>query len=108
MQSVYEIDRSNVLADASAKLRDFYVFGMNGVGVERGAVSEHRDQSAVVRARQMQRVKSHRETLNFRNNPRQAAQEIYMFVPSELLYVISILPDHNVCQHFSSFRRERL
>ena len=96
-----------MLADASAKLRDLYVFGVHGVSVERRAVCEDCDQSCIVGARQMQRVKADREALDLRDNPAQLAQQIYMFFTGELLDVSSILPNHNMCQHFLATKKHK-
>ena len=97
--SLDEVDRSDMLADGSAEFRDFNVFRVNGVSVECGPVFEDGDQSGVVGARQKKRVKAYRKALNFRNDPSQIAQQVYMFFPSKLFDVVSILPDHNVCKH---------
>ena len=54
-------------ADAPAEFRDFDVFGMNGVGIERCSIFEDADETSVVRAREEKSVSADRQTLNLGN-----------------------------------------
>src|SRR5689334_9560369 len=88
-----------MLADASAEFGDLNMFGMDGVSVERAPVCEDGDKTRIVRARQKQHVETDGEALHFRNNILQPAQQIHMLLARKLLDVLTILPDHDVCQH---------
>src|ERR1043165_218760 len=72
---------------------------MNGISVERGAISERGYEARVVRAGQKQRVGADRKRLHFGNERGQRAQSFHVFLARRLFHVGTVLPDHDVCQH---------
>ncbi len=87
-------------ADLAAEFRDFHVFHMDGIRIKGGAICKDRNQSSIVRSRQVNGVKANGQTLNLWNDGGQLAEEGDMFIARKLLNVISILPNDYVCQHF--------
>jgi hypothetical protein len=90
-----------VRADRAPEVCDTYVFWMNGVGVERGAVAEDGDEPRVVRARKMKRVGADREALYSADDGRKTTQARDMLIAYVLFNVGAIFPDNDMSEHFS-------
>lgn len=94
-----EIYGSDVFGDRPAELRSFDVLGMNGVGLEAGAIAKDRDEPGVIGTRKIKHVEADRQTLQLRNNGSKTAQQGNMRIAHFLLNVRAIFPDNNVSQH---------
>src|SRR5918993_5042248 len=71
---IHEIDGGDVLADLAPEVCDLHVFGVDGVGVESGAVAEDGDEAGVVRARQAEHVRADGEALDLGDDADERAQ----------------------------------
>src|SRR5918994_1959274 len=76
---VFEIDGGDVLADFAPEVCDLHVFGVDGVGVESGAVAEDGDEAGVVRARQAEHVRADGEALDLGDDADERAQPCDVF-----------------------------
>lgn len=81
------------------EIGDRDVFGMNRVGVERGAVAKDRDEPRVVRARQIERVEADQETLYPRDDVGETPEQRDVLFAQSLLDIGAIFPDDNMSQH---------
>src|SRR5216683_5269412 len=61
--SAFKVNGRRSVADPAAELGHLHVIGMNGIRIQRAAVAKNRDETRIVRTRQMQCVKAYGKTL---------------------------------------------
>ena len=97
---IREVNRGDVLADIAPEVCDQYVFGMNRIGVERGAVWKDGDQSRMVGAREMKHIEADIETLYTADDAGQMTKARDVLVANRLLDIGLIFPDDYMSEHF--------
>ena len=92
-----EVDRGHVFTNGASKVCDLYVFKMDRVSVESCSVIKDRNKPGIVGSCQPDGIEPNLQTFHLRNDTREVAQQIDVFVTCFLIDFGFVLPDDNVC-----------